>query len=121
MPIDNAVLLRFCDETIRPMADRLGGLLPTLPPILAAVTGQGIAELLGTTDAELQRASAWEPADYGAVTADTIFDSDSGARTLLSNRDVIALLRVFVVLSGMVAANPQLLPLVGKIAVNPRI
>jgi hypothetical protein len=38
----------------------------------------------------------------------------------LTNHDVVALFRVLVALRYMIAGNPQLGPLVRKIAVNPR-
>ncbi len=120
MPIDNPVLLTFCNETIRPTADRLGGLLPLLTSITDAVRGQGLAAVLGTTDAELFRTTPWDVADYAAIPPQDITGSDGSNRTLLTNHDVIGLIRVIAALSAMRSANPSLGPLVGRIAVNPR-
>ncbi len=118
--IDNPQLLRFTNETVRPTADLLAGLLTVPPAVLDAVVGQGLAAALGTTDADLLRVEPWEPSDYTAIgAAQGITGTDAGARTLLTNHDVIALLRVLVVVRQMIAANDQLGPLVRKIAVNP--
>ncbi|VTS01554.1 unnamed protein product [Gemmata massiliana] len=118
--IDNPVLLKFTNETIRITADLLAGLLTLPTAALDAVTGQGLAAVLGTTDAALMRAEPWDPSDYQGVTAQGITGSDTDARVQLTNHDVIALLRVLVVVKQMIAANDQLGPLVRKIAVNPR-
>jgi hypothetical protein len=121
--IDNPVLLRFCDETVRPVADRLAGLLPLLDAVADAATGQGLAAVLGTTDSALFRGAdePWGPEDYGATGApQAVTGSDAGGRTLLTTYDVIAFLRVMAALKGMRAANPALGPLIGKLAVNPR-
>ncbi len=118
--IDNPVLRRFTDETVRTTADLLAGVLSVPTAALDAVVGQGLAAALGTTDAALLRAEPWEPSDYQAVPAQGITGTDDNARVQLTNHDVIALLRVLVVVKGMIAANDQLGPLVRKIAVNPR-
>ena len=119
--IDNAPLLKFVNESIRPTADLLAGLLTVPTAVLDAVVGQGLAEVLGTTDAELRRAEPWDATDYTAVgAAQGLTGSDSGARVALTNHDVIALLRVLVVVQAMIADNAALGPLVRKIAVNPR-
>lgn len=120
MPIDNQPLLAFTNDTVRPLGDRLAGLLPLLTTVPDAVVGQGLAAVLGTTDAELFRASPWTADDYAAVTPQAITGSDSGGRVQLTTHDVIGLLRVVAALGAMAAANPSLGPLVGKIAVNPR-
>ncbi len=118
--IDHPVLLKFTNESIRTTADLLAGLLTVPPAVLDAVVGQGLAAALGTTDAALLRAGPWEPGDYQAVAPQLIAGSGDNARAQLTNHDVIALLRVLVVVKGMIAANDQLGPLVRKLAVNPR-
>ncbi len=119
--IDNPVLLKFTNETVRTTADLLAGLLTVPTAALDAVAGQNLAAVLGTTDAELLRAEPWDASDYTALgAAQGITGTDSGARSLLTNHDVIAFLRVLVVVRQMIAANDQLGPLVRKIAVNPR-
>ncbi len=118
--IDNPVLLKFCNETVRPTADLLAGLLTMPTAALDAVVGQGLAAALGTTDADLLRDTPWDAGDYTALgAAQGITGTDAGARTLLTNHDVIALLRVLVVVKQMIGANTDLGPLVRKIAVNP--
>ena len=67
MPIDNAALLAFVNESIRPVADRLAGLLPLPTAVLDACAGQGLAAILGTTDAELRRSQPWADSDYAAM------------------------------------------------------
>ena len=119
--IDHVPLLKFVNESVRPTADLLAGLLTVPTAVLDAVTGQGLAAPLGTTVADLLRPEPWEPSDYTAVgAAQGITGSDSGARVALTNHDVIALLRVLVVVKAMIADNAALGPLVRKIAVNPR-
>ena len=121
MPIDNAVLLSFCNESVRPVADRLGGLLPLPVAVLDAAVGKGLCEVLGTTPTDLTRAQSWTDADYTALGApQPITGSDSGGRTLLTNHDVIGVLRVLAAVKAMIDANPARGPLVGKVAVNPR-
>lgn len=121
MAIDNPQLLKFVDETVRPLADLLAGILETPTAYADALVGQGHAATLGTDDATLLRAEAWVDADYAALGApQVVTGSDSGARTLLTNYDVVGLSRVVVVLKNLIAANPSLGPLVRKMAVNPR-
>jgi len=119
--ISNVLLTKFCDQALRPAADMLAGLLPYVDQLLAAEQGQGLSAILGTTDTALFQAAPWQPSDYAAVTGGqlTIDNTDAGGRTLLDNFAVIALLRVFVNLQQMKDANPALMPLVAKFAVNP--
>lgn len=119
MSISNVLLTNFCDQALRPAADMLAGLLPYVDQLLAAMQGQGLSPILGTTDAKLFQSTPWADADYAAIAQLTIDNTDSGGRTLLDNWSVIALLRVFVNLQQMKAANPALMPLVAKFAVNP--
>ncbi|AMV23427.1 hypothetical protein VT84_03390 [Gemmata sp. SH-PL17] len=119
--IENAPLLRFTNESIRTTADLLAGLLTVPTAVLDAVVGQGLAATLGTNNAALLREAPWEASDYTALgAAQGIAGSDDSARVVLTNHDVIALLRVLVVVRQMIQANDQLGPLVRKIAVNPR-
>lgn len=118
--IDNAALLAFVNETIRPVSDRLAGLLPLPTAVLDAVGGKSLAAVLGTTDAELNRAEPWADADYAAVALKAIAGSGNDARTTLTNHHVIGILRVMAALKQMAAANPTLGPLVAAVAVNPR-
>mgnify|MGYP006921389712 CR=1 FL=1 len=120
MPIDNPVLLAFCNETVRPTSDKVAALLPLPDVILAAAAGKGLSAILGTTDAKLMQPTPWADADYAAIPQDSIVGTDSGARTLLTNWDVIGFLRVMVALNGMIDTHPTLPGLIGKIAVNPR-
>lgn len=120
MPITNDVLLNFCNETVRTTADRLAGLLPVPVAVINAAVGQGIAALLGTTDAVLFRAEPWTNTEYAAVELQTITNSNSGGRTTLTNHHVIGILRALAAVKAMVDANPALGPLVAAVAVNPR-
>ena len=120
MPIDNASLLAFVNESIRPVADRLAGLLPVPPAVLDACAGQGLAAALGTTDTELRRSQPWTDSDYAAIPVQTITGSDSGGRTLLTNHHVIGILRVLAAVKSLADDNPALGPLLGATAVNPR-
>lgn len=120
MPIDNEVLTKFCDETMRPFADLMAALIQIPQPVLDAVAGKQLATLLGTDDATLFRQEAWTPTEYGAVTPDVIVGTDSGIRKILSNHEIIALLRVLVFLRNEMVANTQLGPLVMGVAVNPQ-
>lgn len=121
MPIDDPQLLAFVNESVRSTADLLAGLLPIPTAVLDAALGQGLPVVLGTTAADLLSPEAWDAAKYAALGApQEIAGSDSSGRTLLTNHDVIALLRVLVVLKQLMDANAQLGPLVRKIAVNPR-
>lgn len=125
MPIDNAVLTRFCDESLRPAADRLAGLLQFPGAVADAAVGQALPGLLGTTAEDLTRAEPWAVEDFvAAVTAtggeQDIVGSDAGGRTLLTTLDVLKLLRVIVWLRTAIAADPALSPLIYKFAVNPR-
>jgi hypothetical protein len=119
--INNAVLTAFCDESVRNMGDLLAGLLDAPARVLDAAVGKGVPAILGTTAAALLRPESWEAADYAAVELRDIAGSGSGGRTTLTNHDVIALLRVLVVLKHLMGQNAQLGPLVRKIAVNPRV
>lgn len=120
MPIDNPVLLSFCNETVRPVSDKVAALLPLPDVIISAAIGKGFSAVLGTTDAKLTQTTAWTDADYAAIPQDSIVGSDSGSRTLLTNWDVIGFLRVMVALNGMIALHPTLPAEIAKIAVNPR-
>lgn len=120
MPIDNPVLLSFCNETIRPTADKLAVLLQLPTAILASAIGKELSKILGTTDEKLLQQTEWADADYAAITEDSIVNSDSGSRTLLTNHDVIKLLRVMVTLNNLIAIHKTLPAEVAKIAVNPR-
>lgn len=120
MAITNANLLFFTNESIRTVADKLAGLLPLPEQILDAAVGRGFPTLLGTTNTALLQSTAWTDADYEAIPLATVTDSDSGGRVLLTNHDVIGVLRALVALKNMKAANPSLGPLLGRVAVNPR-
>jgi hypothetical protein len=121
MEIDNSVLLNFCNETIRPLADRLAILLPLLDTVPASVKGQDIPNILGTTSEELFRSSPWLENDYAKIEKQNILNSDSGGRVKLSNHDIINFIRIIASLSSMKQNNPSMSLLVGKIAVNPRV
>ncbi|AMV28811.1 hypothetical protein VT84_30740 [Gemmata sp. SH-PL17] len=119
--IENPALLKFTNESVRTTADLLAGLLTVPTAVLDAVVGQGLSATLGANDTALLRSAAWEASDYTAIgAAQGIAGTDTGARAMLTNHDVIALLRVLVVVKQMIAANSDLGPLVRKIAVNPR-
>lgn len=120
MPIDNQTLLAFCNQTVRPAADRLAGLLPVPLAVLDAAVGQGLPAVLGTTASALLRAEPWTDADYAAIPQHEIVGSGSDGRAVLTNWDLIGILRVLSALKTMMAANEALGPLVGKVAVNPR-
>jgi len=117
----NEVLLRFVNETIRPVADKLAGLLLVPDQILNTVLGQGIPESLGTTAKALLSAVPWTDADYAVITPQEIVGSNSGGRVALTNHHVLGILRAVVALKGLAEANPSLGPLVGAVAVNPRV
>lgn len=118
--INNPVGLAFCNETIRIFGDRVSGLLPTPDIILAAAIGKGIPEMMGTTSAKITQLTDWTPEDWAAIVEIPITGSDSDNRTLLTNIDVIKMLLVAAKLSMLIKAYPWLLPLLGKVAVNPR-
>lgn len=120
MAIDNAPLLAFVNESIRPVADRLAALLPLPDAVLDACLGQGLVELLGTNATDLLQAAPWTDENYEAIPLQSITGSDSGGRTLLTNHHVIGILRVLAVVKAMKSDNPALGPLVGAVAVNPR-
>lgn len=119
MPTDNALLLNFVNESVRPVADRLAGLLPLPDAILNACIGQGLCEVLGTTPEDLL-AGPWTDEMYQAVPVDAIVGSDGGGRTLLTNHHVIGILRVLAAVKYLADSNPALGPLLGAVAVNPR-
>lgn len=119
--IDDAQLLAFCNESVRTTADLLAGVLTVPTAVLDAVVGQGHCTALGTDPEKLLREEPWGTEDYAALgAAQEIAGSGSGGRVPLTNHDVVALFRVLVALRYMIAGNPQLGPLVRKIAVNPR-
>lgn len=123
MPIDNPVLLRFCDESLRPFADLLAGIKESPRLLMDTVAGQGLAAVLGTTTEPLLRSSMtqpWQPADYAAVPDEVITGSDAGGRTTLTAHQVIALIRVAVFLREALEVDPQLGALIATFAVNPR-
>lgn len=119
--IDNPVVRGFCNETTRPTSDKLAVLFPLPAQILDSAIGKGISELLGTTTDKLLQATEWTDADYAAVPIQNIVGTDSDNRVLLTNHDMIAFLRVMVVLRGLLILHPTLPILIGKLAVNPRI
>lgn len=122
MTIDNPLLLAFVNDTVRNLGDRLAGLLPVPVAVLNAVAGQGHSATLGTTDDKLFQTATWTADDYTALGApQPIAGSDASGRTLLTNYDVIGIVRVMVALKAMADANPALGPLVAKVAVNPRV
>ncbi len=121
MPIDDAVLLNFVNETVRPLADRIAGITTLLDPIIGAVQGQGIGERLGTTSTLLTRAAEWTETEYGSFAPETITGTDSGGRQLLNAHHVAAVLRVAAFLKGEFDANPMLMQVLGAVAVNPRV
>lgn len=118
--IDNALLLAFVNETIRPVGDRLAGLLPIPKAVLDALQGQGLAAVLGTSDAALRREQGWEQADYDAVPLQAIAGSDAGGRALLTNHHVIAVIRALAAVKNLDDDNPALRIVLGAVAVNPR-
>ncbi len=120
MPIDNALLLSFVNESVRTTADRLAGLIPVPVAVLDAAVGQGHPATLGTTAEELLRAEPWTDEDYAVIPVQVITGSDSGGRAALTNHHVIAILRVLVSVKYMIEMNAALGPLVGTVAVNPR-
>lgn len=118
---DSPVLLAFCNESVRPVADKLAGILSIPETVIAAVAGQELAEVLGTDKATLFRTEPWEDSNYEAIARFDIPGSNSGGRpTILTNHDVIGIIRVMVAVKGMIDLNDALRPLVGKVAVNPR-
>ncbi len=118
--IDNSVALTFCNETLRPLADMLAGLIIVPAEIIATVKGKGLSTILGTDDITLLRQQAWTTDDYKAVSFGEVIGSDSGGRTLCSNIDMLAILRVAIALDEMINADSNLKPLIAKWAVNPK-
>lgn len=122
MAIDNLTLLSFTNESIRNISDLLAGILSLPDEIINVVIGKNFATVLGTTNNKLLQAEPWTNQDYMDLGApEEILNSDSGGRTILTNYDIIGILRVLIVLQQMINANPSLKPLVYKIAVNPRV
>ena len=124
MPIDNAALLSFVNESVRPLADRTAGMFGVVDAFLDAAKGKGFAPVLGTDDATLFRSTPWEFSDFAACLVDgapvPIVGSDSGGRTLLTNIDVLAMIRLAQWHKNAKATDPGIGPQVAKIAVNPR-
>ena len=122
-PIDSEQLRAFVDESVRPLADRAAGVFAGIAQFLDAVRGKGLSGLLGTNDETLFRQSPWEQSDFVATftgSPQPIVGSDSNGRALLTNVDVIALIRLAVWLDESRKANPNIGPQVAKAAVNPR-
>ena len=117
--ITNEALMNLVDVSIRPAADSIAGLIDVPSGIINAIIGQNLAEVLGTTNEILFRPEAWTEVEYGAVTLKTIARIPGDTRKVVTNHNVIALVRVLVNLDLMDKANPMLRPLLGAIAVNP--
>lgn len=125
MAIENPVLLGFLNESLRPAADRLAGLLTFPKAVISTAVGKGLIPVLGSDEATLTRPEEWTMTEYAAALTATsgeqsITGSDSGGRTLLSNLDALKMLRVIVWLNSAISADPALAPLIYKFAVNPR-
>lgn len=118
--IDHPDLLSFCNESIRTIFDNLATLVAFPDLAINTVIGKDLLTPLGAKASDLFRAEPWTNEDYAAIPVEDISGSGNGGRTTLTNHDVIAALRVMIVLKGMMAQNPALGPLIGKIAVNPR-
>lgn len=124
MAIDNPALLSFVNESVRPLADRAAGIFGVVAAFLDAAKGKGFATDLGTTDAELFRDTPWELQDFASLLVDgapvPITGTDSGGRTLLTNVDAVAIIRLAQWLQTAKEADPGIGPQVAKVAVNPR-
>ena len=124
MPINDAALLKFVDESVRTLADKAAGVFGFVDAFLEAARGKGVASVLGTDDDTLFRATPWEVADFEACLVNGsplgITGSDDGGRTLLTNIDVLAMVRLAQWLKNAKAADPTIGPQVAKVAVNPR-
>ena len=124
MPIDDAALLKFVDESVRTLADKAAGVFGFVDAFLEAARGKGVAALLGTDDETLFRSTPWEQSDFAACLVGgepvAITGSDDGGRTLLTNVDVLAMIRLAQWLKNAKAADPAIGPQVAKVAVNPR-
>ena len=124
MAIDNLVLLKFCDESVRNVADKGAGIFALVDAFVAAAKGKGIAELIGTTDEELFRETPWQLQDFAALLVNgapvPITGTDRDGRALLTNIDVAGIVRFVMFVKTAKDADPAIGVLLGKVAVNPR-
>ena len=115
------VAIKFFNEQLRPMADRLAGLLTAPSGFLDAFAAKGIGSLLGIPDALLTQTAPLVPADYGSVSGVTLDDGRAGDGSVaLSARDVLAFYRVIRFLGATLSADPFVTQISLKIAINPR-
>jgi len=122
MPIDNALLLNFINESLRPAGDRLAGLTPVPKMINDKGRADLIAEILGSTTSKLYRSQPWELADFAEIAAisQPITGSDSGGRSVITSLDCVKLIRILAFHEAIIAADPEAAVTIAKFAVNPR-
>ena len=115
----NSILVQFLNGRIRPMGDRLAGLLPLPNGFLKEFEAKGIGELLGIPDKLLTQAEPLTLADYGSVSGEPIDDGRAGDGSVpLSPRDVLIFYRVVRFLGFMLDSDPMVTRIAMKIAVN---
>lgn len=114
--MEDPILLTFCDDIIRIGANLFAKLFVAPRPVINAAVGRGIPERLGTTTQNLLRANPWTPEDYAQIPEVPVLGSDKDNRTLLTNHDIIKLLRGYIFLQNAMDANSEFGPLIYKIA-----
>ena len=113
------VATKFFNEQLRPMADRLAGLLTAPSGFLDAFAAKGIGPLLGIPDALLTQTAPLVPADYGSVSGVALDDGRAAEGIVqLSVRDVLAFYRVIRFLGATLSADPFVTQITMKISVR---
>lgn len=121
MPLD-PVSTRFLNEQVRPLADRLAGLLPLPDAFVAMFDAKGIGTLLNIPPGLLTQAAPLVDADYATVSGDILDDGRAAEGiTQLTARDVLAFFRIMRFLGAMLDSDPMVQQVAFKIAVNPRL
>ena len=111
--------IRYIDEVIRPIADRLAGLMVAPKEIIETFLAKDLALDLGFPESFVTRAERLENADYSTITP--VFVPNADNRTPITNIDVLVLLRVIRFFGASLDDDPDAKTLIRKVAVNPRI
>ena len=115
----NADTQKFADEVIRPMCDVLLGLLTKPNDIVQAFAAKNIYTDCGFTLAQLTSQTPLTQGDYDAVQTVTLSANDG--RTPITNKDIFAAVRLMAWFNAAINSDPEVVALIRKIAVNPRV
>lgn len=112
----------FCNELLRPAADKLTGLIPYAENLLSVYKAKNLGPLFGHPTDLLTNVN---PPDYTTITGNVIDGSPQDGRTNITNANVAGFLRILLFLSTVAEATDanfgSSYELSLKISVNPKV